>query len=114
VLVLGAALADLEGAHGVARTALLAAVPFAAVAAIAAFGECLGRRDGLATAQAVLSSLVVALLVLSCAIRSGAVQGVPPAAVSALLGAVALFALKAVLACAPHVRRLSELWPAKP
>jgi hypothetical protein len=115
LLVFVAAGADAASAHGVARIALLAAVPFAAVAAIAAFGECLdGPRDGLATTQAILSGLVVALVVLSCAIRSNAVEGVPHAAVTSLLGALAVFALKGVLACAPHVARLSGSWPAKP
>jgi len=110
-----AASADAGGAHGLARVALLAAVPFAAVVALAAFGECLdGRRDGLATLQAVLSGLIVALLVLSCAIRSNAVQGVPHAAVTALLAALAIFAVKGLLACVPYLGRLSEFWPAKP
>jgi hypothetical protein len=115
LLVVIAASADAGGAHGFARVALLAAVPFAAVAAIAAFGECLDdRRNGLGTLQAILSGLIVALLVLSCAIRSNAVQGVPHAAVTALLAALALLAFKAALACVPYLGRLSELWPAKP
>ncbi len=115
ILVVAAAAADVSGAHGLARAALLGAVPLATVAAIAAFGECLdNRRDGAATAQAVLSALVVACLVLSCAMRSNAVQGVPQAAVSSLFAALGIFAFKAFLAGAPHMRRLSEFWPAKP
>jgi hypothetical protein len=115
LLVLIAAFADAGGAHGLARVVLLVAVPLAAVEAIAAFGDCLdNRRDVAALAQAILSSLIVALVVLSCAIRNSAVQGVPHAAVSTLLAAVGVFALKGLAACAPHVRRLAETWPAKP
>jgi hypothetical protein len=115
LLVVLAAAADAAGAHGLARAALLAAVPLAAVEAIAAFGECLDNRPGAAAlAQAILSSLIVGLLVLSCALRNSAVQGVPHAAVSALLAALGAFALKALAAGAPHLRRLAEIWPAKP
>jgi hypothetical protein len=115
LLVFAAAIADATGAHGLARALLLCAVPFAAVAAIAAFGECLDTRaESLAWLQAILSSLIVVLLVCSCAIRSTAVQGVPHAAVSSLLGALAVLGLKAALAFVPQLRRLSELWPAKP
>ncbi len=39
VLVVAAAFADARGAHGLAFDALLAAIPFAAVAALAAFGD---------------------------------------------------------------------------
>ncbi len=114
LLVVAAGL-DAAGDHGLARLALLAAVPLTAVAAIAAFGECLDSRgDGRQTVQTVLSAAAVALIVLSCAIRSSAVQGVPHSAVSALYGALAVFALKAFVATAPQLRRLSELWPAKP
>ena len=113
--MLVAASADAEGAHSFARVALLAAVPFAAVVALAAFGECLdGRRDGLATLQAILSGLIVSLLVLSCALRSNAVQGVPHDAVTALLAALVVFAVKGLLAGVPYLGRLSEFWPAKP
>lgn len=115
VLVGVAAVADFHGAHGIARDALLAAVPFAAVAALVAFGDWLDARgDGVAGLQAALSAGVVALLVLSCAVRSSALHGVPPLAISSLVAALGLFALKAVVAVAPHARRFSDLWPAKP
>ncbi len=115
LLVFAAAVADAGGSHGLARGLLLCAVPFAAVAAIASFGESLGGEGGgLAMAQAILSGVVVALLVCSCAIRSTAVAGVPHSAVAALLAALGLIALKGALAFAPQLRRLSELWPAKP
>ena len=45
VLVSIAAIADAHAAHHFALDALLAAVPFTAVAAIAAFGGYLDRRD---------------------------------------------------------------------
>ena len=115
LLIVLAVVADANADHGLARFALLAAVPLTAVAAIVAFGEWLDNRgEGLALVQAVLSSLILTLLVLSCAIRSGAIQGVPPAASSSLLAALGLLVVKALVACAPHVRRASELWPAKP
>jgi len=73
LLVVLAALADGRGAHGLAFYALLGAVPFAAVAAIAAFGEQLDSRgDAVAAMQALLWGLVVVLLVVSCSARSGA------------------------------------------
>jgi hypothetical protein len=52
--------------------------------------------------------------VLSCAMRSGSVQGVPQLAVSAVLISLALLGLKALLALAPQLRRLADIWPAKP
>jgi hypothetical protein len=110
-----AAVADSEGAHGLARNALLAAVPFAAVAALVAFGEYLdAHTEAASMLQALLSSSIVALLVLSCAVRSSAVHGVPPLAVSSLYAALGLIAVKGGLAGAPHLRRLARLWPAKP
>jgi hypothetical protein len=115
LLVVTAALSDAAGAHSLARITLLAALPLAAVAAIAAFGECLDERPGaLSTTQAVLSGLIVALLVASCALRSDAVAGVPQIAISSLFAALALFALKGALALAPYLGRLAELRPAKP
>lgn len=115
LLVFAAAIADASGDHGVARAALLCAVPFAAVAAIAACGECLeGDGELLATTQAILSGLVVALLVCSCAIRSTAVGALPASATSSLLAALGVIALKGTLACYPQLRRAAELWPAKP
>jgi hypothetical protein len=115
LLVVVAAATDLAGVHAVARVALLAALPLAAVGAIAAFGEYLSdNREPLAFAQAILSAFVVGLLVLSSALRSNAVTGVPQAAVSAVLAALGILALKLVLATLPHARRLGRLWPAKP
>ena len=102
LLVAVAALADTVGAYGLARDAVFAALPFASVAAIVSFGDFVDARARFAG------------LVLSCAVRSSAVHGVPPLAVSSLLAALALFALKAAFALAPHWRRLGSLSPAKP
>ena len=114
LLVAVAALADTVGAHGLARDAVFAALPFASVAAIVSFGDFVDARARFAGLQSLCYGLIVALLVLSCAVRSSAVHGVPPLAVSSLLAALALFALKAAFALAPHWRRLGSLSPAKP
>jgi len=110
-----AALADGRGAHSLAFDALLGAIPFAAVAALVAFGAYLERRDdGASGLQALLWTLALTMLVLSCAARSPATQmhTLPPLAASALVAALAVFALKAVVAIAPYARL--ALRPAKP
>jgi hypothetical protein len=115
LLAVAAAVADSRGAHGLAFDALLAAVPFAAVAALAAFGEYLDRDVEAGSAlQSLLWALVVALLVMSCAARSPATQtqALPPLGWSALVGCLAVFAVKAFLAGAPYLRL--ALRPAKP
>ena len=114
LLVTVAALSDALGAHSLARDAVFGALPFASVAAIVAFGDFVDARARFAGLQSLCYGLIVALLVLSCALRSSAVHGVPPLAVSSLLAAVALFAVKAALALAPHLRRIGSLSPAKP
>ena len=114
LLVAVAAIADSAGDHGLARNALLFALPFAAVAALVRFGGFLDSRERFSGIQALCSGAIVALLVISCAVRSSAVNGVPPLAVSSLMAVVALFALKGLLTAAPHVRRLGSLSPAKP
>src|SRR4051794_37629774 len=115
LLVVLAAFADSRGAHGLAFYALLGAVPFAAVAAIAAFGEQLDSRgDAVAAMQALLWGLVVVLLVVSCWARGAALPGAPPLAISTVVGCLGVFAIKVVLAAAPYARRLAELLPAKP
>ena len=113
VLAVAAASADSTGAHGVALYALLAAVPFAAVSALASFGDYLDARDDAFVAlQSLLWGLAVTLLVLSCASRSQAI-GVPPLAESALFGCLGVFATKVAPALAGQARRLA-LRPAKP
>ena len=73
LLVVAAAFADARGAHGLAFDALLGAIPFAAVAALEAFGDYLEQRDdSVGGVQALLWTLALGLLVLSCAARSPA------------------------------------------
>jgi hypothetical protein len=113
LFALVAAVADSTGAHTLGFYALLAAVPFAAVAGLAAFGDSLdSSADALSSLQALLWGVAVFLLVLSCAVRSQSL-GVPPIASSALVACLGVFAIKALLAAAPYARRLA-LRPAKP
>ena len=67
-----------QGAHGVARDALFAALPFAAVAALVSFGGYIDSASPLAGVQALCSGAIVAFLVVSCAARNASVHGVPP------------------------------------
>jgi hypothetical protein len=116
LLVLVAAFADARGAHGLAFNALLGAIPFAAVSALVGFGEYLEQReDSVAGLQALLWTLAVALLVLSCAARSPATQthALPPLGASALVGCLAVLAIKVCVAVAPQLRRVA-LHTAKP
>ena len=116
LLALFAAAADARGAHGLAFDALLAAVPFTAVTALVCFGEYLEHREGsFAGLQSLLWGLALALLVLSCAVRSPATQThtLPPLGASALIACLGVFGIKLVLAGVPHLRRLA-LSPAKP
>lgn len=113
-LVVAAVIADTQGAHGVARDALLAALPFASVAALVAFGDYVERRIVGGGVQALCSGVIVGLMVLSCALRSNAVHGLPPLASSSLLAALGLIGLKLALGALPHARRLGSLSPAKP
>lgn len=114
VLVVAAAIADSNGAHGLARDALLGALPFAAVAALVTFGDYLDSRDATSGLQALCSGAIVCLLVLSCAVRSGSAHGAPPLAISSLVAVLGLFALKLAVAVAPYARRLGSFSPAKP
>jgi hypothetical protein len=116
LLVIVAAFADARGAHGLAFDALLGAIPFAAVSALVGFGDYLEQRaDSVAGLQALLWTLATGLLVLSCAARSPATetQVLPPLGASALVGCLAVLALKAFVAVAPQLRRAS-LRVAKP
>ena len=115
VFVVVAALADWQGAHGLARAALLVAVPFTAVAALTSLGEYLDSNwDGAALLHALLWGLAVVLLVVSCAVRRHTLHDVPPIAVSSVIACLGIFAFKAGLVAAPYLRRASDLRPAKP
>ena len=116
VLVVAAAFADARGAHGLAFDALLAAIPFAAVSALAGFGDYLERReDAVGGLQALLWTLALALLVVSCAARSPETQthGLPPLGASALAACLGVFAIKACVSLVPYLRRVA-LTAAKP
>jgi hypothetical protein len=115
LLVAIAAVADAHGAHGLALDALLAAVPFAAVSSIVAFGGYLDHRDDAVVAlQALLWGFCLVLLVLSCEVRSNAIQGVPPLAASSLVACLGVFVIKGTVAVAPYARRLAGLRAVKP
>lgn len=110
-------MADGRGAHSFAFDALLAAIPFAAVAALEAFGAYLeDREDAVGGLQSLLWTLALGLLVLSCAARSPATQmgTLPPLGASALAACLGVFALKVSVAAAPFVRRLAVPRTAKP
>jgi hypothetical protein len=106
-----AAIADATGAHGLAADSLLAALPFAAVAALVTFGAYIDSGSGADGFQSLCSGAIVVLLVLSCAVRNSSLHGVPPLGTSSLVAVVCLFAVKGVVAAMP---RLSGVWPAKP
>jgi hypothetical protein len=115
LLVVAAQAADWQGAHGLARTFLLAALPFAAVGALVDFGDFVdARSEGHPGLQALCSGTIVAFLVLSCSVRSNAVHGVPPLGASSLAAVLVLFAVKGLLVATPLARRLGGLSPAKP
>jgi hypothetical protein len=117
LLAVAALYADGRGSHGLAFDALLGAIPFAAVAALEAFGAFLDdRADTLLGAQAVLWAAALGLLVLSSAARSSATEAhtLPALGASALAGALVVFLLKGCLAVVPHVRRTPFVRPAKP
>ncbi len=117
LLAVVAALLDRHGSHGLAFDALLAGVPFAAVSALVAFGEYLDERaDSLAGLQTLLWALATALLVLSCAARSPATatHSLPPLGRSALVGCLAVFTLKLLVAAVLALRRVAPRAAAKP
>jgi hypothetical protein len=115
LLVVLAALADARGAHGLAFDALLGAIPFTAVSGLVGFGAYLeDRDDSVAGVQALLWTLALTLLVVSCAARSPATQTsqLPALGRSALIGALGILAVKAAVWGAALARR--SLLPAKP
>ncbi len=117
LLAVLAATADGHGAHGLAFDALLAAIPFAAVSALEVFGGYLeDRADTVGGLQALLWTLALGLLVLSCAARSPATQAgtMPPLGWSALVACLGVFAIKISVAAVPFVRRLTVPRTAKP
>src|SRR3954470_5029559 len=117
LLAIVAAYADGRGSHGIAFDALLGAIPLAAVSGLEAFGGFLDdRADAALGAQALLWTVALALLVLSCAARAPATQTdtLPALGWSSLVACLAVFALKMCVAVAPQLRRVALIRPAKP
>lgn len=108
-LVLGAALADAAGEHALAYYALVAAVPVVAIAALTGLGDVL---DGSAmTAHdrgiAMLSALALPFVLLATAVRAPLLaEGPPPVVgITAVVAALAIFAIQALLAATAAVPR---------
>jgi hypothetical protein len=117
LLAVAALYADGRGSHGLAFDALLAAIPFAAVAALESFGSFLDERaDTLLGVQAALWAIALGLLVLSSAARSSSTEAhtLPALGASALAAALVVLVLKGCLAVVPYVRRTPFVRPAKP
>jgi peptidoglycan/LPS O-acetylase OafA/YrhL len=116
LLAVAAAFADARGAHGLAFDALLGAVPFAAVSALVAFGTYLEDRENtVGGVQALLWTVALVLLVLSCAARSPNTEmhTLPPLGASSLMACLGVFAIKLCVAVVPLLGRI-VLRPAKP
>ena len=109
MLALAAWGADAHGSHGLAFYLLLSAVPAAAAAGLAAFGDAVDGRGEHPAAQAALWGLATGLLVLSCAARSshGTTASLPPLGSSALVACLGVLALKLCLSAAGLVRRVA-------
>jgi len=101
-LVIAAAAADGAGSHGLAFYALLLAVPACAVAALEAFGHVLDGADE--HLYALLWTVVLALVVVGCAVRASAVGPVPGLARSALLACLVVFCVQAAVGAARELR----------
>jgi hypothetical protein len=107
--------ADARGAHGLAFYLLLAGVPAAAGAGLAAFGDAVDGRGERPALQAALWGLATGLLVLSCAARSshGTTASLPALGSSALIACLGVLALKLCVSAAGMMRRVAPR-PAKP
>ena len=101
-LVLGAALADAAGQHSLAYYALVGAVPVVALAALSGLGNVL---DGSAAEPhdrgiAILSAIALPFVLLGTAVRAPLLtEGPPPViGVTAVVAALAIFAVQALVA----------------
>ena len=101
-LVLGAALADAAGEHSLAYYALVAAVPAVALAALSGLGDVL---DGTAAQPhdrgiALLSGAALPFVLLATAVRAPLLESGPPPviAITAVVAALAIFAVQALVA----------------
>jgi hypothetical protein len=108
-LLVGAVLADGGGAHSLALTLVLLAIPAVSIAALSFFGELAdGSADRDAGALYVgLTSIALVLLVIGAAVRSSGVphSGVPALGVSTVVGALALLGLQLTVRTWLHVSR---------
>jgi hypothetical protein len=109
VLVLGAALADASGQHELAYWALVAAVPVVALAGLSGLGDVL---DGTAASPhdrgiAALSALALPFVLLAAGVRAPLLADGPPPAVgiTAVVGALGIFAVQALLAASAAAPR---------
>jgi hypothetical protein len=99
-LVVAAPLADAAGAHGLAFWALAAALPAGAACGLASFGAFLDDgADVVVSLQALLWAPALLLLLTAAAARGPALAtgGVPRLGVTALVGCLAVLALKAIV-----------------
>jgi len=101
-LVLGAALADAAGQHSLAYYTLVTAVPVVALAALSGLGDVL---DGSAAGPhdrgiALLSGAALPFVLLAAAVRAPLLESGPPPviAVTAVVAALAIFAVQALVA----------------
>jgi hypothetical protein len=111
-LVLSATVADSLARPGLAFYALLAAVPFAAIAALSALGAVLDRSseardEALGGLQTLLWTAALGLIVAATSARSGVLDGAPAAgyAEPALLACVGALALESLVAAVAYARR---------
>ena len=109
MLVLGAALADASGQHEPAYWALVAAVPVVALAGLSGLGDVL---DGSAASPhdrgiALLSAFALPFVLLAAAVRAPLLaEGPPPAVgITAVVGALAIFAVQALVAASAAAPR---------
>ena len=107
-LLLATAVSDALGFAGASFYLLVAGVPVSATAGLVCFAHVVdavngGRIDLLGRAQASLSALLVAVIVVGAAIREPAIGAdtVPPEATALLGFGFALLVLQALIALAP-------------
>jgi hypothetical protein len=100
LLVAATALADASGRHDLALYALLLAVPGAAAAGLAVYGELLdGSAEPSRQLQVFLWPVALLLILGGTAVRAPAIHddAVPPLATSALVGVLAVLALETLV-----------------
>ena len=108
-LLVGAVLADSGGAHSLALTLVLLAIPAVAIASLSFFGDLAdGSADRDAGALYVgLTSIALVLLVIGAAVRSNGIpdDGVPALGVSTVVGALGLLGLQLAVRAWLYVSR---------